>query len=619
MLRLLAIAFALFLAACGKGTASGTDAGSGDAAAHPDAGSAGDGGPASDAGAPGDAGNVEDGGAAADAGGADGSPAGDAGSGSDGGSAADAGPDAGADAGAPDAESLYCNDGFHPAVDAVRAGSVPPGATVLGLANPTESATLRAGDVHSGDYYLFNQATLTVVGGAGGPTRLSGSVFLADQAAFKVTGADLAIDQGYSSQYSVLALDDSQYSVLDSKLSLGTLPDLLQPLLMCGRSKGEIRRTDLTVRQPCWLDPFVEDRASFAIDSNVGRFELSLVDGGSADVLNEPSPNVVGMYFTLQGLFASPLVLPPSPAAPIVIGPGANGRSMTANIVGTAPFYGLWIEPGTQVKLQDTTSALFLSFHGNGSASGLSSGVFTGSTLTTSAHTVDLVRTTVPILNAYEDGGPGTLSLAGSTLGEHTCNGPVGTECDLSGDVVDGSGGNLGASVDARLVMTSGSVGTNVVAKDRSRMRFTYSYLQPSTSHPAPYVQALADAVVSLEDCALSTSVALTPLGNGAIAEGWIFAPAYNASVTGSVVVSGNARVLSAAASPNAFASWALSWSTAGGTTRTPIASGTAPVAWGLLGTWNTTGLAPGAYELHLVVNGSSGVLADVLHPVTVQ
>jgi hypothetical protein len=558
----------------------------------------------------------------------------DAGVTPDAGHALDAGPEdgGGTDGGTGDGGmSATCNAQFHAVLDPVKAGSVPPGATVVGVSNANEVLTIATGTTFSGDIYVFNQGNVVVAPGTA-VTTLNGSVYLGDQGSFHADNTNLAVGQQYSGNYDVVAIDQSTYQIGQSSVSLGANPGIILAAILCGTAQLTATSDDFTVRGANFLDPFPGDQSSVTLSNDKGSFEVSLDNDAHATITGIASPSVVGTYFTLRGPLGTLPTLASGSAvtADIQFPPDATGGGMRANITSSNIFFGLWVEPGASFLLQNSIAALFLTFRGGVStANGLHAGTFASGGLTLSDRIISFSNTTVPVLNAYEtapDTAAGQLTITASTLGEHNCHGPVGTRCVLeTGTVVDGSGGSLRAEENAELDVigtswSTANVTTYVTAVQNSVIRLQDTALTGGTAQPSPWIDAFNASLVSLEDAVVGNGIPLRPHDTAAIAQAWIAAPSNGDTVSGSVVVGGIAAVATAStSSPNAFVSYSLTYNPAGTSNQTLITTSTTPVpAFNSLGTWNATGLPHGSYQLHLILTGASGTISEIVHTVMI-
>jgi hypothetical protein len=139
----------------------------------------------------------------------------DAGPTGDGGMLHDAGTsDAGAiDSGFDDGGILPgCSAAYHLIFDPVKAGQVPTGATVVGVTDPNEVLQITAGSTATGDFYVFNQGSV-VVGSGTAVTTLNGAVYLSEHASFRADQANLAVNQQYSGNFPIIAIDRATYSI----------------------------------------------------------------------------------------------------------------------------------------------------------------------------------------------------------------------------------------------------------------------------------------------------------------------------------------------------------------------------------------------------------------------
>ncbi len=559
---------------------------------------------------------------------------------SDSGTVMDAGPPADAgmlhDAGTSDAgtnDSGFddggilpgCSAAYHVIFDPVKAGQVPAGATVVGVTDPNEVLQIAAGSTATGDFYVFNQGSV-VVGSGTAVTTLNGAVYLSEHASFRADQANLAVNQQYSGNFPIIAIDRATYSISNSQVSVGALPGIILPAILCGVAQLTATGTDFTVRGKGYLDPFGQDESTVTLAADQGNFEVTLDNAAHANIGTVSAPSVVGTYFTLHGTLGT---LPILDSDVNVTTNLSFASGMGAAITSSNIFFGLWVEPGASFTIANSNPALFLTFRsGMATATGLHAGTLPDGMLPLSDRSITLSNTTIPILNVYEtapDTDAGQLTLSSSTVGEHNCHGPAGTRCLLqSGTIVDGSGGSLRAEDHAELDFVgsgyaNAGVTTYATAVENSIIRLQNTSLTTGSSQPTVWIDAFDSSLVSLEDSVVGTGVPLRPHDDATIAQSWIAAPADGAAVSGSVIVGGIAQIATVAATDtNAFVSYTLGFNAVGTATPTVITTSTTAVtAFGALGTWNTTGLPSGMYQLHLTLTGKAGNVSVITHTVS--
>jgi hypothetical protein len=550
---------------------------------------------------------------------------------------ADAGPrDSGtADAGMPDSGGadggpvLPCNAALHAFTDLMRDGGAA-GVTTLGVGNPVETLTLKPGDSLAQPTFLFNQATLNVVGGDGGVTRLLAPIYAMDQSTFRISNANVDVPNGSGFFFG----DQSTYDVSDSGLALGPLSPSLQLEESCGQSHASLRNNDYTVRQDSTPEVVVRDSSIFAVEANRGLVEVTLGEGGHVDLTNTTDPaDSVGVYFQVSQPAAMTLHLPSGSVsgAPLVIQlpPDTAGFAQSATIINSNVFFGVWLDPGTHVTLVDSDVGMFLSYHGDGSASGIRytppSGPTENRVFPLNDRTLTLQNTRLSVLNIYQNASvtPGTLTLDAVTIGEHTCQGVPGTQCVVTNSTIDGSGGFVSVHGSAQLTLQGCELQTYLQADEQSVTRLRLGNMEQGAFKPAR-IEASGSALVSLEDEFLGYPdgggiPSLITGGNGAIATTTVFLPLTpTVLASGSkLTVQGTVLVQTDAGTPFDLAGYALSL--VQGSTTVSEGGGEAAVVAGPLGTVDTTGLDAGSYTLHVVLSGDGGVISDVTRPIQVE
>jgi hypothetical protein len=524
---------------------------------------------------------------------------------------------------------LPCNDALHAFTDPIRDGGLS-GALTLGLNNPAEVLSLHPGDTLSQPVFLFNQSTLAIVGSDGGMTRLMAPIFAMDQSTFRISNANVDVPNGSAFFFG----DQSTFEVSDSGLALGPLSPSLQLEETCGHSHGSLRNNDYTVRQFSTPEVFVRDQSVFALEANRGVIEVTLNEGGHADLSNTTDPaDGVGLYFQVSQPQPMTLHLPSGlvSGAPLVIQLPSDspGFSQSATVTNSGVFFGVWLDPGTDLTLVDSEVGMFLSYHGNGSASGIRytppNGPAENRVFPLNDRTLTLQNTRLPVLNVYQNAGvaPGTLTLDSVTIGEHTCQGVAGTQCVIKNSTIDGSGGFVSVHGSAQLTMQGCELQTYLEADEQSVTRLRLGNMEQGAFKPTR-IEAYGNALVSLEDEFLGypDGGGIPPFltaQSGAIATTTVFLP-----LTPTVVprgtklqLQGTVEIQTDGGAPFDFAGYALSL--AQGSTTVPEGGGAAPVVAGTLGTIDTTGLDAGSYTLHVVLSGDAGVVSDVTRPIQVQ
>jgi hypothetical protein len=523
--------------------------------------------------------------------------------------------------------ALPCNTVLHFVTDSIKDAGLA-GVLTLGRSNPAETLTLGPGDSLSQPIFLFNQSILAVVGGDGGATRLLGSIYAMDQSTVRISNANVDLPNGSAFFFG----DQSTYEVSGSGLALGPLSPSLQLEEICGSSRASLRNNDYTVRQFSTPEVVVRDQSVFSVESNRGVIEITLGESGHVDLTNTTDPaDGVGIYFQISQPEAMTLNLPAAliTSLSVQLPPDSQGFSQSATVTNSNVFFGIWLDPGTNLTLVDSDVGMFLTYHGDASVSGIRytppNGPTENRVFPLNDRTLTLQNTRLPVLNVYQNASsaPGTLTLDSVTIGEHTCQGVPGTRCVVTNSLIDGSGGFVSVGGSAQLTMQGSVLQTYLQAEDQSVTRLRLGNMAQGAFKPTR-IEAFANALVSLEDEFLGyqDGGGVPPVitgQDGAVATTTLFLP-----LTPTVIqrgtpyaLQGTVQVQSDAGTPFDSASYTLAL--VQGSTTVPQGGGAVPVVGGTLGTLDATGLDAGSYTLHVVLSADGGVISDVTRPIQVQ
>jgi len=529
-----------------------------------------------------------------------------------------------------------CNDGLW-AVSGPFLDGGSPNVTVLGLLDPNERRELRGGERIDGRVYLINGAQLVITPGDGGFATIAADLTLLGHSRLIADGGKLRVPQTASTSFVLYAGDEASVVLSRTALVLGSTDNNLWTMAMCGRSSLELRGLDLLREKKSTPTPFAFDSAKVQIIDPNDFVELS-ISAHAQGVIREARSATVGAYLIVTDAVPHELQL----TSGFVDGGQLNtlrtedgGIGARLEVVNSNTLYGLWVHPHTDLTLRDSSLALFLRFDQSTTIEGLV-GDFMPRTkrFAFGDRSMRLINSSVYPINAYyEPAQPGTLQFTGSTIGEITCNGPVGTRCSLDGGGIDGTGGFATVIGSATLDMANADLNTYLLTRDDAVARLRQvahrpnSQLPPSFRRPLsiqavgrslvvlenqnPFVSRLEDGgvipqVVADEAAVVDAAMYLDPNS----AADTDFSGAVTRSVVGAAAVvtdGGTHRLLRSRLS-----------ATRGATTVSFSENLTSLAPLSEIGVLDTSKLDAGTWTLHLTVELASGQAADVTHTLRV-
>ncbi|MBI2932029.1 MAG: hypothetical protein HYY16_10300 [Planctomycetes bacterium] len=477
------------------------------------------------------------------------------------------------------------------------------GNLVIGDA-PFEVHTVGAGQTqtHTGNVFVVGSGTLLVEGGVFRLQGVDTNILVSGQG--KVifrNGARLEYAQTYIAQHNLIVIGDGSAEFRDSTVDPG---GSIQNVWL----RENASYTAVSTQLLNWTTWYIRNQPSLTLENVPRCGDIVFYDSPMLRFVNSA---IIMPWLHFPAGSSADLAFPTA-ATPVSMDissatPGVSGIGWSLSVVNcSAVLWGVTPYPGSTVTVRDSQLRMArVPYAGSGDF------VAAGTFRNESSHVDDLLPIpdrTFRLINTsvrwWKVDVENTARLQADSLRFSEMMVRDSAEARVTHSICEGQTIHLGATNGAFVHFQSGEVWTYVSVWDNAVMILDESLVDPSKGAITYQTRNIAHGNSRLY-CINSTLVYPPEAADGAlVAFGMIDEPAGPVGNT-AVPVTGSAWIEVGPNSTQSFSGYELAFATEGSSTWTTIAQSNQPVREDVLGTWDTTTLTAGSYQIKLTLLAS--------------